>query len=199
MSICTLGIIGLVSAIPGVASAAGFAMTNEVSLIDYGGIPFVYDLDGAPGAEILWLQSPGIFHSHVFDDGPWNGRIREDERTHFCLTATTSSGKILWQIGSPWNGDRPFITHCGERGLDCADLDGDGAPEIVCVRNDDIVLIDGRSGAIEKSVTAPADNAQIVRIAHTGPTDWTILAKNSESVLSALRIRESVLVLRCGT
>jgi hypothetical protein len=160
-----------------------FEFSAEVPLNDYGGIPFLYDLDGVPGVEILWLQSPGIFHSRVFDDGPWKGRIREDERVHFCLTATKLTGEILWQIGTPWKGDRPFITHCGERGLDSADIDGDGTPEIVCVRNDDILIIDGRNGDIKKSVTAPADNAQIVRIAHTGPgtKDWTILVKNSES------------------
>jgi hypothetical protein len=183
MFISILAIISVNAIVPVAAPTTAFTLTSEVPLHNYGGIPFVHDLDGAPGAEILWLQSPGIFHSRVFDDGPWKGRIREDERVHFCLTATTSAGEILWQIGTPWNGDRPFLTHCGERGLDCADIDGDGAPEIVCVRNDDILLIDGRTGAIRKSVTAPADNAQIVRIAHTGagPTDWTILVKNSES------------------
>ncbi|MCL4692242.1 MAG: hypothetical protein KJ060_07005 [Candidatus Hydrogenedentes bacterium] len=179
MGITTMTILGVASVLTGTE----FVLSAEVPLHDFGGIPFVYDVDGKPGAEILWLQSPGIFHSRVFDEGPWKERIREDERVHFCLTATTASGEVLWQIGTPWNGDRPFLTHCGERGLDCADIDGDGAPEIVCVRNDDILLIDGRTGTIEKTVTAPADNAQIVRLAHTGsePADWTVLVKNSES------------------
>ncbi len=183
MHISVIMLAGLTAQLFASGPVTEFKMTSEVPLSDFGGIPFVYDLDGNPGNEILWLQSPGIFHSRVFDNGPWKGRIREDERVHFCLTATTPDGKILWQIGSPWKGDRPFLTHCGERGLDCADIDGDGTVEVICVRRQEILIINGQSGEIEKSITAPADNAQIVRIAHTGKgaKDWTILVKNSES------------------
>ncbi|MCP4639553.1 MAG: PQQ-binding-like beta-propeller repeat protein, partial [bacterium] len=133
--------------------------------------------------EVLWLQSPGLFHSNVFDKPPWKGRFSEAERRHFCLTATDAEGEVLWQVGEPWDGDRPFVTHSAERALDAADLDGDGGLEIVCVRRDEVLVLDGKTGAVEKSVEAPADNAQIVRIGHTGPgsKDWTILVKNAES------------------
>jgi hypothetical protein len=51
------------------------------------------------------------------------------------------------------------------------------------VRRDEILVIDAKSGRIEGSVQAPADNAQIVRIAKTGAEsdDWTLMIKNSES------------------
>ena len=173
----------LCAALTAAETEPAFRLAAEISLKDFGGIPFVSDLNGDGRHEILWLQSPGIFHSKVFDVPPWQGRFTPEERAHFCLTATDSTGHVLWRIGEPWTGTRPFVTHCGERALDCADIDGDSIKEVVCVRRQEVLLIDGASGAIERTATAPADNAQIVRLAHTGTgaTDWTILVKNSES------------------
>ena len=34
------------------------------------------------------------------------------------LTATNAGGEIRWQLGEPWAGERPFITHCAERAVD---------------------------------------------------------------------------------
>ncbi len=165
-------------------AAAGIALLDrELTIAPHGGIPFTADLDGDGAHEILWLQSPGLFHSRVFDKPPWNGYITDAERDHFCLTATRPDGQQLWQIGEPWPGDRPFITHCAERAVDAADIDGDGRIEVVCVRGGELLVLDGLSGAVERKTAIPADNGQIVRLAHTGagPKDWTILVKNSES------------------
>lgn len=170
-------------ATPCVASpATGFRLVSEVTLDEFGGIPFCVDLDGDRRSEILWLQSPGLFHSLVFDVAPWKGRWSEAERNHFCLTATDSSGKRLWQVGNPWRGKRPFVTHSAERALDTGDIDGDGVVEVVCVRRNEILVIDARSGKIERSLKTETDNVQIVQVARTSPsTDgWTILAKNAE-------------------
>ncbi|MBN1347661.1 MAG: hypothetical protein JXQ73_33550 [Phycisphaerae bacterium] len=164
------------------AEGVAFRLSREVPLTGFGGVPFCFDVDGDGAVEILWLQSPGMFHSMVYDVKPWKGKWTEAERNHFCLTATDAKGKVLWRIGEPWRGDRPFVTHGAERAVDCADIDGDGVAEVVCVRRGEILVIDGRSGRIERSVKAPSDNVQIVRLGHTGrgPNDWTILAKNSE-------------------
>jgi Rhamnogalacturonan lyase family 11, C-terminal domain len=163
--------------------ASAFQLISECSLAKHGGIPFPVDLDGDGRAEILWLQSPGLFHSKVFDKPPWQGRFSDEERAHFCLTATDAQGKVLWRIGEPWQGERPFVTHSAERALDFADIDGDGALEIVCVRRDEVLVINATTGEIKRSTKAPADNPQIVQLAHTGPGpgDWTILVKNAES------------------
>lgn len=160
-----------------------FALSQENSLGDFGGVPFCTDLNGDGKAEVLWLQSPGMFHSKVFDKPPWKGQFSDEERNLFCLTATDARGNVLWQVGRPWSGKRPFVSHSAERAVDWADIDGDGAIEVVCVRGYELMVIDGRTGKIERSVKTPADNAQIVRVAHTGkgPKDWTILAKNAES------------------
>lgn len=157
-------------------------LTREVSLDGFGGIPFCADLNGDGAVDVLWLQSPGLFHSKAFDVEPWKGRFMQAERDHFCLTAMNAKGEVLWRIGEPWTQKRPFVTHSAERALDCADIDGDGVLEVVCVRRDELLVIDARTGQIERSAKAPADNVQIVRLAHTGtgPRDWTILAKNAE-------------------
>jgi len=164
------------------AATPSFQLVAERAIEPYGGIPFPVDLDGDGACDVLWLQSPGLFHSRVFDCPPWQGRFTEEERRHFCLTATNSAGELRWQVGEPWSGDRPFVTHSAERAVDWADIDGDGVLEVVCVRRDELLVIDGRTGAIERTQQAPADNAQIVRIAHTGPgpADWTVLVKNAE-------------------
>ncbi|MCH2375047.1 MAG: PQQ-binding-like beta-propeller repeat protein [Planctomycetes bacterium] len=159
-----------------------FHLRNEVSLNGFGGIPFCADLDADGDTDVLWLQSPGLFHSRVFDRPPWNESITEDDRRHFLLTATDANGNVMWRLGTPWRGERPFVTHGAERALDVADLDGDGELEVVCVRRSEILVIDGRSGKIEHSVKSENDTVQIIRVARTGssPERWTILAKNSE-------------------
>ena len=58
-----------------------------------------------------------------------------------CLTAVTLDGKVLWQSGrpDPRNGlltnDTPFQIH---------DIDGDGADEVVLVRDFQLQILDGR-------------------------------------------------------
>lgn len=84
---------------PPTPEAARYA---ELALAPFGGVPFVHDLDRDGADDILWLQSPGLFHSRVFDKPPWNTYITPEERDHFCLTATRATGEVLWQIGAPW-------------------------------------------------------------------------------------------------
>jgi len=69
-----------------------------------------------------------------------------------CLTAVTLDGKILWQSGrpDPRNGlltnDTPFQIH---------DIDGDGANEVVVVRNFQLQILDGHTGKIRKWIWMP--------------------------------------------
>lgn len=159
-----------------------FQLLSEVSLGDFGGIPFCVDVNGDGKTDILWLQSPGIFASKVYDDTAWKQRVSQAEKKHFCLTATNTKGKILWQIGKPWTSKKPFISHGAERSIDCADLDGDGALEIVWARQDELLIVNAATGTVIKSTKMPTDNIRSVRLAYTGPTskDWIILAKNQE-------------------
>jgi len=54
-------------------------------------------------------------------------------------------------------------SHPAGGALDAADLDGDGNVEVACVRRDELLLVDGRTGVIKNAVPVPADNGQIVR------------------------------------
>ena len=165
-------------------STLHFQLTAERSLQPYGGTPFCYDLNQDGAVDVLWLQSPGLFHSKVYDGhSPFVSRQTPREREHYCLTATTAAGDLLWQIGSRWEGERPYATHGGERSLEVADVDHDGTLEVVAIKDGEILIIDAVSGVIEKSVRAIADNAQAVVLARTAHTQdrWTILIKNAES------------------
>ncbi len=164
------------------AAPISFRLTAEISLGAFGGIPFCADLDADGRTDILWLQSPGLFHSLVFDVAPWKGKWSETERNHFALTATDAKGKILWQLGEPWRGSRPFVTHSAERALDVADIDGDGRMEVVCVRRSELLVLDAQTGELENSRRTLADNVQIVQVGRTDPrpSGWTIIAKNAE-------------------
>jgi rhamnogalacturonan endolyase len=80
-------------------------------------------------------------------------RVRGDTFDHIsALTAVTLDGKVLWQSGrpDPRNGlltnDTPFQIH---------DLDGDGRSEVVLIRDFRLQVLDGRSGAVTRSVPMP--------------------------------------------
>ncbi|MBN2310177.1 MAG: PQQ-binding-like beta-propeller repeat protein [Candidatus Hydrogenedentes bacterium] len=165
-----------------VPPVSAFRLAREFAVSPFGGVPFAIDLDGDGAAEVVWLQSPGMFGSDVFQCPPYEGRFSEAERKLFCLTATDAAGKLLWQVGEPWDGDRPFVTHSAERAVDAADIDGDGRLEIICARGMKLFIVDAASGMLKTTLKTPADNAQIVRVARTGPgpRDWTLLVKNTE-------------------
>ncbi|WNQ09501.1 FG-GAP-like repeat-containing protein [Paenibacillus aurantius] len=60
-----------------------------------------------------------------------------------CLTAFDLEGRVLWQTGTPDPG-------AGGQGSDypaqIADIDGDGHLEVICVMNDRLIILDGRTG-----------------------------------------------------
>jgi rhamnogalacturonan endolyase len=80
-------------------------------------------------------------------------RVGGDGFDHIsCLTAVTLDGKVLWQAGrpDPRNGlltnDTPFQIH---------DIDSDGRNEVVLVRDFQLQILDGRTGALKKRVWMP--------------------------------------------
>ena len=90
--------------------------------------------------------------------------VRKASRNSFdhisCLTAVNLDGRVLWQIGrpDPYNdvlaNDTPFQIH---------DLDGDGASEVVLVKDFKIQVLDGKTGRVKQWAwmpEAPKDNQE---------------------------------------
>lgn len=82
--------------------------------------------------------------------------IRRAMGDNFCLisymAAYDLNGNILWEIGEPSNknalvtNDLPFQIY---------DLDGDGNNEVVCMRNFEIQVLEGKTGRIKMRLPAP--------------------------------------------
>jgi rhamnogalacturonan endolyase len=97
------------------------------------------DLDGDGQLDMLFAQNIP--------------RVRGDAFDHIsALTAVNLDGKILWQSGrpNPRNGlltnDTPFQIH---------DIDGDGAQEVVLIRDFKLQVLDGKTGKVERWVWMP--------------------------------------------
>lgn len=187
------------------SSSLELALVRELDLAGYGGPEvFVWDVDGDGRLELVWLQDCGIFHSQLFSHHltRWP-HLRENPFDLFCVTATRPSGEVLWQYGTPYRGDSPYCAHCGETALACADLDGDGVPEVVGASNRQLLVLDGRTGSVKRQTDLPADNFCIVRLAHTGPgtttTGWTVLVQNSEAAYPPHQYGQPVLFYDAGT
>ncbi len=86
-------------------------------------------------------------------------RVRGDAFDHLsALTAINLEGRVLWRLGKadPRNGlltnDTPFQVH---------DFDGDGAHEVVLVRDFKLQILDGRTGKVLKSTPTPVMDAAL--------------------------------------
>lgn len=97
------------------------------------------------------LDGDGVHDMVIAQNVP---RVQGDTFDHIsALTAVTLDGKILWQSGrpDPRNGlltnDTPFQVH---------DVDGDGANEVVLVRDFKLQVLDGKTGKVKRWVWMPA-------------------------------------------
>ncbi len=98
------------------------------------------DLDGDGSIDILVGQ--------VVHHGP---KDRNSELS--CLTALTTDGRILWQIGEP-DAWKDHLTN--DVGFQIHDLDGDGSAEVVYCRNLELIVADGATGATKYKTATPA-------------------------------------------
>ncbi|TVY08857.1 hypothetical protein [Paenibacillus cremeus] len=82
-------------------------------------------------------------------------RGHKDAYAHIsCLTAINLDGEVLWQIGEPstlldhtlLSADLPFQV---------CDVDFDGVDEVVVARNFELMILDGRTGEVKKSIPTP--------------------------------------------
>ncbi|RPJ09583.1 MAG: hypothetical protein EHM28_01150 [Spirochaetaceae bacterium] len=114
---------------------------------------------------------------------------KDDYSAIRCLTAVDLAGNVLWQIGEPQDSMDAAIT-TSDLPVQIFDIDGDGADEVICVKNFRLMILDGMTGKVKKSVSVPNNaedenrygflNADCVIIANVrglpGPQD--IIIKN---------------------
>jgi rhamnogalacturonan endolyase len=72
-----------------------------------------------------------------------------------CLTAVSlDTGEILWQIGEPSNQmDNLYLT--ADLPFQVYDIDGDGVDEVIMARNFELMILDGKTGKVRKSIPTP--------------------------------------------
>ncbi|MCL2171803.1 MAG: hypothetical protein FWB71_06560, partial [Defluviitaleaceae bacterium] len=83
-------------------------------------------------------------------------RVSRDAYPHIsCLTAIDLDGNILWQRGEPSEN----AAHLGKISADLPfqiyDIDGDGADEVVCAINFEILILDGATGRVKHRAKTP--------------------------------------------
>jgi len=134
------------------------------------------DINGDGRMEILFLQAPGISQSDAFDG---SGRqVSLEMKNVFCLTAVDADGKVLWQYGKPFGGDR-WTSHVADQAVWCGDLDGDGRVKVVALHRQKLVILDGATGKLLRSAALDADNYSIIVGFHAA-RGVRLLVKNAE-------------------
>ncbi len=156
-------------------------LVKEVNLKNFGGCRlFVTDINQDGIKEFLWLQSAGMFKSKIYDDFPGikNYLDKIGQENVFCLTATDQDGNVLWQIGEPYEGENPYLTHSPEHLLKTGDVNGDGIDEILVFdAADNILVLNPLNGEVIQKIKLPNDSFSILYYIKTGkqPKDFILL------------------------
>lgn len=138
-------------------------LLHSFALGNCGGKLHLADLDGDGRMEFLFRQSAGHLRSFATRATPEvSSEIPAWELAVNCLTAFDASGRLLWQVGEPFHGPHPFVSHGGDD-LDVAEIDADGIPEIIVVDGDELCVYDAATGARKAARPLPADNFCVVR------------------------------------
>ncbi len=83
-------------------------------------------------------------------------RVNRDAYAHMnCITAIDLDGNVLWQFGEPSANSKQIGKVSADLPLQVYDIDGDGVDEVICGRNFEILILDGRTGEIKKRAKTP--------------------------------------------
>lgn len=85
-----------------------------------------------------------------------------------CLTAIDLGGNILWQIGEP-NEAHAYIT--ADLPIQIADIDMDGRNEVVVVMDFKLMILEGSTGKVKKSIRTPISDAPLETLYSGVPFD----------------------------
>ncbi|MCL2415896.1 MAG: hypothetical protein FWD01_03685 [Defluviitaleaceae bacterium] len=83
-------------------------------------------------------------------------RVSRDAYPHIsCLTAIDLNGNILWQIGTPSANAQKLGKISADLPFQVYDIDGDGADEVICAINFELLILDGATGKIKRRAKTP--------------------------------------------
>ena len=140
------------------------------------------DVDNDGENEILIRQSAGTYSCRLHrDEGnrefgqEW---IDDENFDLFQLTCMKMDGRILWQIGKPWQKQRPYNSHGSGTMTQCADINGDGKKEIVYVYKDNLCIVDACTGETLNSIKTGTDILDNVLLQKAGKSLYNIILKN---------------------
>lgn len=97
------------------------------------------DLDGDGLPEMLLVQNIQTISRDAFDGTS-------------CITAVKLDGTVMWQQGRP-DPENGWLTN--DTPIQIHDVDGDGMNEVVCIRDFQIQILDGKTGRIKKKTWTP--------------------------------------------
>jgi arylsulfatase A-like enzyme len=130
------------------------------------------DGDDTGRPALLMMQSAGQLGAAVYGERAGRLGVEQRDRDLFCLTAVDLDGNVGWQDGTPWDDvTTPFTTHGGSRRVCVDDIDGDGRPEVLVIRNGTLAVIDGATGAEQAAIDLPSDNFVNLYTAQLGPPE----------------------------
>lgn len=152
---------------------ASIKLIRHLNLAPYGcEIMASADINGDGRTEFVFYQSAGMLCAATYRPGSkthYDGHTTPDDQALDCMTAIDAAGRILWQTGAPWNKAIPFRTHGGHDMLLAADINGDGACELLRIRGDQLMLLDGRTGRPLRSAILDNDGySQMLTARFTG-------------------------------
>ena len=110
-----------------------------------------------------------------------------------CATAYSPDGELLWQIGDV-KYESPNVK-C-DLPAQIYDIDRDGKNEVILIMNDELLILDGKSGKVKKSTPLPDSSAcDSITIADLEGTGYAqnIIIKNKYSKLWVLDFNLNVL------
>ncbi|HHN46617.1 MAG TPA: hypothetical protein ENN09_04170, partial [Planctomycetes bacterium] len=70
-----------------------------------------------------------------------------------CMTAMSSSGAVLWRLGSPM--PPPETESSADTPAQIHDVDGDGRNEVVCAYGSELLVLEGATGGIKHKAPLP--------------------------------------------
>ena len=86
-------------------------------------------------------------------------RISRDAYPHIsCLTAIDINGNILWQKGQPSASAAKLGKISADLPFQVYDIDGDGADEVICAINFELLIIEGATGRVKHRAPTPLTN-----------------------------------------